>query len=266
MKKQNSRKSKKKGNSKIGIFIFIILIIAIGYYGNNYFKEKSKNQKILQIPHSSLTDILPDSKDYVVKQKQIYVKIKYPVYAESAPFFAVANASIRAKVKNEVDDFLKNEKDPNITPSSSNDPSTLTGNYVLGEGAYDTLPITFSLSSFSSGGAHPYDYDTVLTLDTQTGRLVENKNFFKGKNYVKILSEISLDFLKEKFKNDGPDSYFPDGASADVDNFSEMRLDPQTLTIIFNPYQVAPYSVGKIEVPISLEKLKNVLSVEFGGK
>jgi len=45
------------------------------------------------------------------------------------------------------------------------------------------------------------------------------------------------------------------GTMATMDNYQEFLLQNKTLTIIFNPYQVAPHVVGRLEVNIPMSRL-----------
>jgi len=53
------------------------------------------------------------------------------------------------------------------------------------------------------------------------------------------------------------------GTTPDADNFQNWYVEGTTLVLLFPPYQVGPYSLGVVSVPIPLSELGTNLNPDF---
>lgn len=106
-----------------------------------------------------------------------------------------------------------------------------------------------------TGGAHPNPWLVSLNFDLRQGRTVELAEIFNpGSAWPARLSASCVRELKAR---DLPDP--EPGASADPRNFVVWTMAPQGLTILFPPYQVAPYAAGVQEVLVPWSEVADLL-------
>lgn len=102
-----------------------------------------------------------------------------------------------------------------------------------------------------TGGAHPNSLSHGLNFDKATGRqLVLDDALRMIGLTLKQVSVAATAQLEERLG----DVFFPDGADSNSGNFSSFLISADTVTFIFQPYQVAPYVAGP--QTISFERKK----------
>jgi len=113
--------------------------------------------------------------------------------------------------------------------------------------------IKLNINSYG-GGAHPNHSVNTLNYSVKDQRELKLKDIFMpNSDYLKLLSQFSEIHLKEKLEDDYS-QMIKDGTSPEEANFSNFLINENGLTIIFDPYQVAPYSEGAQQILIpSLE-------------
>lgn len=114
-----------------------------------------------------------------------------------------------------------------------------------------------------TGGAHPNTYYRTFTFDSKTGEEVEIEDaFIPGTDYLNLLSTKSRALLVpliagresvsvSEVQTDQIDS----GTLPEVDSFQNFYFEGSSLVLIFPPYQVGPYVLGMIELPIPASAL-----------
>lgn len=112
-----------------------------------------------------------------------------------------------------------------------------------------------------TGGAHGMHNTQYFNIDTRTGDYISEDVLFEPMS-KSVLQTIIKDLLIEKTKvTDGsaitllePDAIEPNG------NF---YFSKNGIVYVFNTYEVAPYSDGLIEITISYERVKDILSPNY---
>ena len=113
-----------------------------------------------------------------------------------------------------------------------------------------------------TGGAHGMYAETYDVFDLRTGALVSEADLIAPGHEQEIEALLyeslvaSLEPLAEEGEEGEPfmDSFF--GAPTMNGNFS---VSPDGITWHYNPYEIAPYAMGVIEVPLSWSQLKEYL-------
>lgn len=106
-------------------------------------------------------------------------------------------------------------------------------------------------------GAHGSTIENGYTYDVKTGKLLTLKDF------VKDIEELKK-FLKDWVKNQNDDMFYKE-ADSNIDMYFTGEYELQftlmngELKVIFQQYDIAPYAVGIIEIPID----KSLLKVEL---
>ncbi len=137
--------------------------------------------------------------------------------------------------------------------------------------------LSYRVDGYSyTGGAHGNSFSWTYVFDT-AGEKVELVNLFKkGVNYESLLSTLSRKILlrdyvdisstcaTEKEGNRTDEEYcFNVGTEPNANNFSRFLVYEEGLTLIFPPYQIAPYSAGSFEIIIPWEELEQDLNKDY---
>lgn len=133
--------------------------------------------------------------------------------------------------------------------------------------ANETLvSIEFIRSQYVSGAAHP---DTlVATLNwspARKGMILPEDFFIPNLAYLDRLSYLAdreLTNNRELAAVVTP-QWLAEGVSPSPENYRSLGVRGESLLVFFNPYQVAPYAAGIIEVAIPLRELEDLMNPEF---
>jgi len=116
--------------------------------------------------------------------------------------------------------------------------------------------LKFNISSYGAGAAHPNQDTKTLNYSINDQKELGLKDLFKPDNdYLKLLSQLSRTHLKERLD----ERYFQmidEGTLPQETNFSSFLVGKTGLTVIFNPYEVTPYSEGTQEILLKSDEMK----------
>lgn len=126
-----------------------------------------------------------------------------------------------------------------------------------------TLTYLFRSASFT-GGAHGLEVPVTFTFDRTTGKQILLADLFAPEaNYLERLSTIARSDLPAIIGEYTVPEFVADGTEPRDNNFETFYLEGDTLVFLFPPYQVAPYVVGTVELPIKLSELSDILRTEY---
>lgn len=110
---------------------------------------------------------------------------------------------------------------------------------------------------YYTGGAHPNHSMSYIIYDLKNGeKLTLDKIFIKTK--IEKIDQLLRDYIKN---DEGlMEAIFEIEKVTTVNNFS---FDQAEIRFFFNPYEIAPYAAGEIEIPISWIKLKEYIQPWF---
>ena len=108
--------------------------------------------------------------------------------------------------------------------------------------------------SYYEGGAHGIEQLLTLNIDKKTGEPVTLKDVL-GEGYEQQLCERLLEALLEKTGTRDLKELHDRGYLYSMDMFvpENYILGDDEVTFIFNPYEIAPYSEGRIELTLDVE-------------
>jgi len=125
------------------------------------------------------------------------------------------------------------------------------------------LSVLMENFTYIIGSAHPMTtYFSFNYSGTAGGLLSISHLFLKGSNWLKYISDYSINWLIEQQSKMGltvDKDWIQEGAGADAQNFKCFNISGDTLVITFNAYQVAPYYVGSQRVYIPLASMKEMI-------
>ena len=120
------------------------------------------------------------------------------------------------------------------------------------------------LSASFTGGAHGLEVPVTFTFDRTTGKqIVLSDLFLPGTNYLERLSTIARTGLPKIIGEYTVPEFIVDGTQESNENFSRFYFEGDHIVFLFPPYQVAPYVVGTVELPIPLSELSDILKTEY---
>ncbi|MHB8860428.1 MAG: RsiV family protein [Minisyncoccota bacterium] len=198
-------------------------------------------------------------------------------YASSTPLRADVGASedaaavalMKQFVSDTVAQFKTDGNFANLTPE---DVKTMG----LSQSHKETLEIKYLISSSprtvsyifttyeDTLGAHGNMFFHTFTFDTSTGAPLALADIFApGSSYLDTLSSISRAKLPAIIGDGANASMLESGTTPDAKNFSSFFLDNNQLVLLFDPYQVAPYTAGAQTLRIPLSELSGILQPAY---
>ncbi len=121
----------------------------------------------------------------------------------------------------------------------------------------------FSLSKeeyYYMGGAHPNSTTNFINFDLQSGNAIELTDIIEP-GYQEQLNKIAEDIFRKKQGLEPGETLSDAGYWFEDDKFKlndNFLIEEIGLLFVFNPYEVAAYAVGEIEVFIPIEKLEEI--------
>lgn len=124
------------------------------------------------------------------------------------------------------------------------------------------ISVLCSVDSYM-GGAHPNHWKNFLNFDAATGKKIIWQGVIADHNSFIELAEAG--FRKDRILNPDADFeregyFFKDGIFSLPEN---IGYTSKGILLIYNPYEVAPYSMGSTEFVIPWEEVKDMLKDDF---
>ena len=173
-------------------------------------------------------------------------KISYPYFKDYPEF----NEIVKKRVEEEKE-YINKAKDLLEHEVSFGEIRT-SGKYI---------GFMFNMTSYFLGDAHPSVQVFSVNYDSEAKKEVSLKDVFTplSKDYLMIFSDFTqkeLNSRVEKGELISSDDFIKEGTKADEKNFVCFTLNGGEVILVFNQYQVAPYSSGISEVSIPLNIFK----------
>jgi hypothetical protein len=196
-------------------------------------------------------------------------RLKYTVEAFYPQLVGAASASaaglnreLKELMTREVNDFKKNvaEQDADLPPEMQQ--SSFDAGYSIGYQSPDLISISFGISTYYAGAAHPNHHTLVLNYDLRAGRTLALSDLFNaGSGYMQAISAYTIKDLKKKLSPSPDTEWIERGAGPSSENYKSWTITPRGLSITFDPYQVASYAEGSHLVVIPYAALGNVINM-----
>jgi len=212
--------------------------------------------------------------DVVTKQiKESNKKLVYEIAAQYPEITGPGNANfdkfnqvVRASVTKKVAGFKKEmapEEGEEERPENSMG-SDLTIGYDFDLAQDDLISLTFSVSSYYQGAAHPNSYSETINYDLKNGKVLKLADLFKpGAKYLPAISAYCIDDLKKQSKDkDGmlDDESIKSGAAPTAKNYENWTINKKGIGIDFDAYQVGSYAAGPQYVVVPYSVLKDLIN------
>ncbi len=246
-----------KKNLETGAFIVLGLAI-LAIWGWQALKP--------QIPESEEAILkTPEVKEVKVEEEapQYKLNVSYPGFygLSAASREAAVNSAIKAKIDQSIGAFKDASREAvDISPEIK---SELKIDYEIVYLGPTIASVKFRESTYVEGDAHPLSIFWSFNYNFRDNREIVLAQLFNPEsNYLRELSRISSESLKDQLKEYYLEESVEFGTSPEADNFSTFFLARDRLIIIFNAYSVAPYAAGSQRVEIPYDELIEVINRE----
>lgn len=127
----------------------------------------------------------------------------------------------------------------------------------------NTKYVTYQVENYSyTGGAHPNTVSSPFTYDLAAGQVLTFDNTFLP-GYESKLLEIIKNTLAAQLGVSGPNKLAEAGIFTDQMFLShDIFVNNGQLVFHYNPYDIAPYALGEINVSIPPYQLRDMLTTE----
>ena len=117
---------------------------------------------------------------------------------------------------------------------------------------------------YYEGGAHGIDQTITLNFEAKTGRQLTLSDIF-APGYEQPLKAVLLKALKARTGCSTLAALHDKGYLYSMDIFPSENfiLSEETITFIYNPYEIAPYAMGSTELIIPFSDVDNLLNNSF---
>ena len=214
--------------------------------------------------------------DVVTKQvkennkKLVYeISVQYPeITGPGNTNFDKFNQLVRGSVLKKVSGFKKEmQPRPDEEPRPENSMgSDLNISYKIELAQDDMVSVSFSVSSYYQGAAHPNSFSEVINYDLKNGKQLKLADLFKpGAKYLQAISSYCIDDLKKQSNAKGADGMLDEssiktGAAPTPKNYQSWTITRKGLGINFDAYQVGPYAAGPQFVTVPYSVIKDLIN------
>lgn len=196
------------------------------------------------------------------------INAQIPVLAGEGPAIEQANARLRGRVEALVDAFVKEHREMSTEEPGGAPPGQPWSLEIGHSEPYRTTKLAaVRLNGYDfRGGAHGMPVIETLVVDLADGRLLAAADLFRpGSDWPAILSDRSRAALTGRDLL-GPDwDWLQRGTAPERANYQHLMPGADGLTVIFPPYQVAPYAAGPQEVLVPWTDLTGLLNPALFG-
>ncbi|MEK9174028.1 MAG: RsiV family protein [Patescibacteria group bacterium] len=191
-----------------------------------------------------------------VDQKTTYADItgSYPKTASDS-----ITMYFKSFVEEQVSQFLDDTSWAGEVESAASGNLTLDISYKSVESSTVQTYI-FTVNSYT-GGAHGLQFRKTFAFNKEGQLLTLSNLFSNGFDGFPAFAKV---VQKELLKRPSADAnWIGDGAAAREENYRSFVVTDTGITILFDPYQVAPWSDGAIDIAIPVASLGTTLKADF---
>ncbi len=243
--------------NKKQIIFFIVAVLAIVAFVAIGFKKSGEDIKTSNTsPDGTAINPAEETDKVRISEKNEHYTIDavYPKVTSDA-----ISTYFKSYVEGEVTQFKNDTSWVNDVGSASEGMLSLSISYEVVKSS-TVQNYIFSESSYT-GGAHGLQVRRTFSFD-KGGQLLSISGLFT--NGMDGLSAFSKLVQKELLKRENAQSdWIADGASPKEENYQAFVVTDEGLTVLFDPYQVAPYAEGNIDIAIPVSSFKSIAKPEF---
>ncbi len=213
----------------IGAIVLLIIGIFIGYSFSPQIAKVMDEKTEHSDAEIQVAEINESTDTYSIKAK-------YPQFG-----MPLIDAQIKADVEDAIAELKSMPANP---PESATPKNSFDGSFSNAYVGPDVISVQLVLSQYT-GGAHPLSLISGVNFDRVTGRRLALEDALRMIDLT--VEEVSVKVTTELQAKLG-EAFFPEGATTNPENFSSFSISKDTVTFIFQQYQVGPYAAGPQEV------------------
>jgi hypothetical protein len=247
-------------------FILLCIIVVASCFNNTTTSDTTVNFEKIKVEKKS-RDFFVDS-TYEVSV-MYHNPVKAPVYLKDSilkytKILFAAWFDIKSEKQFDLNTLVQQHFDEYFRQVAENNLPAHTA-FILTISAEDVYQnehiISFAYNwTIYEGGAHPNSGKFYFVLDKNTGKKVSYKSLMKG-HETEFLSIAETEFKIQSGIKENEKIYdlywFKDGQFQLTDNYA---FTTEGLIFSYNPYEIAPYSFGIIELTLPYEKIENLIT------
>lgn len=193
----------------------------------------------------------------IKKETPVYIlDIKYPQEFKDPRI----NAAVLSFIEKTQKSFFKEITNDADIPADAPGKTGLNVTYSLPYNTKNALSVSFNISIYHRGAAHPSN--TVAVLNFINGRQVNLSELFRPEvNYLKPIASLCSKKITEK--NISDKKWIEEGTRPIDKNYKIWSFSSDGINIIFDTYQVAAYVYGPQTVKIPLSQISSLLNPEI---
>lgn len=200
-----------------------------------------------------------------LRRPKLTVDASYPrIVGGTSPNAEKFNQLMKTEITKMIAEFKKEVAGP--SPGGVNNGNSFDAGYTVMFANDDLISVSFGISRYYEGAAHPMPAIQVYNYNLKTGKLWALGELFKPATYwLDYISRLAIDDLLARIKPEGDGGLCSDpdwvrrGAGPDPENFQNWNISRKGLILSFPPYQVACYAGGPSYVTIPFSKLQNLI-------
>ena len=112
-----------------------------------------------------------------------------------------------------------------------------------------------------AGGAHPMQTARTLSVSLNDGHVIIPQDVFKSGTDSELIKRITMRLMKDNNVTTEAELIELGYLTTDISIPTNMLLDREHVVFHFNPYDIAPYSVGSIDVRFTYHELRDILNM-----
>lgn len=192
------------------------------------------------------------------------IKASYPQVVGARDAKVVQfNRAVKDLITEEVNAFKKDFPEPDPETPAEVRENSFDADYTVDYSGPDLISVSFGISTYFAGAAHPNHHTIVLNYDLNAGRALKLSDLFKPRsNYMQTISAYTVAALKKKLGPDPDTEWIERGAGPDSENYKNWNITRRGLSVTFDPYQVASYAEGQHVIVVPYSALRNVINVD----
>jgi hypothetical protein len=205
-----------------------------------------------------------------LRRPRLTVDASYPrIVGSTKPNAEKFNLLMKTEITKMVADFRKEIAAAGNAPGGMRNGNSFDAGYTVMFANNDLVSVSFDISPYYEGAAHPMHAIQVYNYSLKDGHLWGLADMFKpGTYWIDYISRLCIEDLLARLKPNGdggmgsdPD-WVRNGAGPNPDNYHNWNISRKGLVISFAPYEVASYADGPKYVTIPFSKLQNLISPE----
>ncbi|MBP6858194.1 MAG: DUF3298 domain-containing protein [Candidatus Pacebacteria bacterium] len=165
----------------------------------------------------------------------------------------------KSYVENQIVTFKEDTSWVNEIQSASSASLTLDINYSF-VGSDNVQNYIFSTASYT-GGAHGLQFRKTFSFNKEGQLLTLSNIFFNGLDDLNAFSTLVQKELSKR--SDVNQEWLSDGAGPNPENYQSFVVTDQGITVLFDPYQVASYASGNIDISIPTSSFSKIANPEI---